>query len=94
MVGFPNDSYPLKVQAALTGYRVSWPNASPASARELAVYRFFIASSPVPVLLDSAGRIVSTGGQGEPPLRGKGLLKTLKTVMRGSSAAQPARPRF
>jgi hypothetical protein len=69
-----------QARALVSEKEVGWPQAAGPAARVLINRRFRIDGYPNYVLLDADRRIVSTGEEGELPLRGEHLLKTLEQL--------------
>lgn len=61
--------------------QMDWPQAAGPNVRDLINQRFQIRAYPNYVLLDRRRRIISTGREGESPLRGKPLLETLQKLL-------------
>ena len=66
-----------KARRVVADKNVDWPQAAGPMVRDLVNQRFRIRFNPNYVLLDPSRKIVSTGGEGELPLQGEALLKTL-----------------
>jgi thiol-disulfide isomerase/thioredoxin len=70
-----------KAKALIKQKGVPWPQVSPESFHKSLEKRFRIAAYPTFILLDSRGKIVSFGDEGQLPVRGVNLLKTLEELL-------------
>ncbi len=70
-----------KAQKIVARFNAEWPQAQTGSIHELVLHRFRISAYPTAILLDPEGRIVSRN-EADRPLRGPGLVQTLRALMR------------
>ena len=84
VLGMPNDQDSAKLEKFLKDQKVNWTQARPADIRSLTEDRFRIQTVPYMILLDEHKRIVSLDGEGQLPLSGPELLKTLEWLFGGS----------
>lgn len=60
---------------------VPWLHATAESVEDVVRHGFRIRRYPTKILLDREGRVVSTGDDGQPSLKGEGLLKTIEETL-------------
>ena len=70
------------LQAFVAEQDVPWLHATAESVEDVIRNGFRIRGYPTKILLDREGRVVSAGDDGQPPLIGEGLLKTVEETVR------------
>ena len=81
ILGMDNDEEIEKARALIAEKKITWPQATTPSIKDLLEFRLRIKAYPSAVLLDPQGRIISLGQKDHLPLKEKKLLQTLEKLL-------------
>ncbi|HKO44248.1 MAG TPA: TlpA disulfide reductase family protein [Pyrinomonadaceae bacterium] len=81
ILGMDNDDQIEKARALITEKKMTWPQATTPSIKDLLEFRLRVKAYPSNVLLDPQGRVISLGLKDHLPLKQEKLLQTLEKLL-------------
>lgn len=81
ILGMDKDEEIEKARAFIAEKKITWPQATTPSIKELLEFRLRIKAFPSNVLLDPQGRVISLGLKDHLPLKEEKLLQTLEKLL-------------